>query len=75
MLKTIKTVQEWGNSFGIRLSKDELKEEQIQANDQVEILVRKNVNAAKELFGTLKVKEPTAKIMKEIDREFKSRFN
>lgn len=75
MLKLIKPIQEWGNSFGIRLSKEELKREQINANDKVEVLVRKNVNAAKELFGTLKVKEPTAKIMKETDKKFKSRFD
>ncbi|HLC57903.1 MAG TPA: hypothetical protein VJH95_04990 [Candidatus Nanoarchaeia archaeon] len=75
MLKTIKVVQEWGNSLGIRLSKDELKGEEIHFNDEVVVLLKKKENPVKELFGTLKIKESTQKIMREIDREFGSRFD
>ena len=75
MLKTVKKIQEWGNSLGIRLSREELRKERIEANEKVEVFVRKKTNPARELFGSLKVKEPTSKIMKEIDKEFKSRFD
>ena len=75
MLKAVKVVQEWGNSLGIRLSKEELRKEEIHARDEVEVFLRKKENPAVELFGTLKIKEKTQKIMKEIDREFKSRFD
>ena len=75
MLKTIKTIQEWGNSLGVRLSREELKKEKLGVNDEIELFIKKKSNPAKELFGSLKLKEPTDKIMKEIDREFESRFD
>ena len=75
MLKTIKVVQEWGNSLGIRLSKEELKKEEIHPHDEVEVFLKKVEHPAKQLFGTLKIKEPTPKIMREIDKEFASRYD
>ena len=57
------------------MSKDELKGEEIHFNDEVVVLLKKKENPVKELFGTLKIKESTQKIMREIDREFGSRFD
>jgi len=77
MLKTIKKLQPWGNSFGIRLSKNEIEQEKIKPNEDVEILVTKKSNPAKELFGALKgrIKKPTDKIMEDVDKAFESRFD
>ena len=33
------------------------------------------MNSIKELFGSLKIEEPTDKIMREIDEKFKSRYD
>ena len=74
MLKTVKEIREWGNSLGIRLSKEELRRENIKPHEKVEVFVKKKTHPVKALFGSLKVKEPTAKIMEDIDRAFKSRF-
>ena len=77
MLKTIKKLQPWGNSFGIRLSKSELEKEKINPNEEVEILVIKKSSPASEVFGTLKgkIKKSTDEIMKDIDKAFESRFD
>lgn len=77
MLKTIKKLQLWGNSFGIRLSKSEMKKEKIRPNEEVEVLIVKKSSPAKEVFGTLKgkIKQPTDKIMEDIDKAFESRFD
>ena len=77
MLKTIKKLQPWGNSFGIRLSKNELEKEKISPNEEVEIVLIKKMNPAREVFGTLKgkIKKSTDEIMKEIDKAFESRFD
>ena len=77
MLKTIKKLHTWGNSFGIRLSKAEIERENIKPNDEVEVLVIRKSSPARELFGALKgkIKKPTDKIMEEIDRAFESRFD
>lgn len=77
MLKTIKKLHTWGNSFGIRLSKAEIEKEGIKPNDEIEVLVIRKSSPARELFGTLKgkIKKPTGKIMQEIDKAFESRFD
>ena len=77
MLKTVKTLQEWGNSFGVRLSKCEIEKEGIKPNEQVEVLIIKKSSPAREVFGTLKnkIKGSTDKIMEDIDKSFKSRFD
>ena len=77
MLKTIKKLHTWGNSFGIRLSKAEIEKEEIKPNDEIEVLVIRKSSPARELFGTLKgkTKKPTDKIMQEIDKAFESRFD
>ena len=77
MLKAVKKIQAWGNSFGVRLSKGEIKNEGLRMNEDVEVIVIKKSNPARELFGTLKgkIKKPTDKIMEEIDRSFRSRFD
>lgn len=75
MLTAVKKIQEWGNSLGIRLSKDELERQSIHAHDEVEIFLKKKASPARELFGSLQIKEPTDKIMRKIDRAFKSRYD
>ena len=55
MLKTIKVVQEWGNSLGIRLSKDELKGEEIHFNDEVVVLLKKSIDVEKARTGLMNI--------------------
>jgi len=77
MLKTIKKMHAWGNSFGIRFSKSEIEEEKIMPEDEVEIVVIKKSSPAREVFGALKgkINKPTQKIMEDIDKAFESRFD
>ena len=77
MLKTVKKLQPWGNSFGIRLSKGEMEREKIKPNEEVEVVLIKKTNPAREVFGALrgKIKKSTDEIMKEIDKAFESRFD
>ena len=77
MLRTVKKLQPWGNSFGIRLTKSEMENERINPNDEVELVILKKSNPAREVFGSLKgkIKKPREKAMKEIDIAFESRFD
>jgi antitoxin component of MazEF toxin-antitoxin module len=63
--------RKWGNSIGIIIPKEVVKKEKIKPRQEVSILLIKNSNALKKTFSTMKdrIKEPTQRIMDEIDRE------
>ena len=68
-------LRKWGNSFGVLIPKDELERNNLKENDSIIVIVKRKIAPAKELFGSLMIKEPTDKIMREIDEKFKSRFD
>ena len=61
----------WGNSLGVTIPSEVIKSENIKLNREVTFLVvgdaRKKI---KNMFGTLKIKKPTQKIMDEIDEGY-----
>ena len=80
MLKSISKLKAWGNSIGVILPKEELREEDLNVNDEVEVIVRKTSNPLKDTFGKLREFKPksgksTDEILKEVDEELKSRFD
>ena len=79
MIKSETKLRAWGNSIGIVLPKDALRDEGLSIDDEVEVIVKKKTNPLRECFGKLKEFEAkssksTDDILKEIDKEFKSRF-
>ena len=79
MLKSETKLKAWGNSVGIILRKDALKEEGLSVNDEVEVVIKKKSNPLIDAFGKLqgfkpKSKKSTDQLLKEIDEELKSRF-
>ena len=80
MFKSETKLRAWGNSVGVILPKEILKEEGLSINDEVEVILRKKSNPLKDVFGKLrefkaKSTKSTEDILKEIDRELKSRFD
>ena len=68
----IKTkLRKWGNSFGVVVPQGEVKKFGVAEGDNVIILLKKEKedNILKEMFGILKTKKSTDKIMKEINRD------
>lgn len=66
-------ILEWGNSWGLRLSKPEAVAAGLQPNEEVEIEVKGKISTGKELFGILKDhgrKVDTEKALREIDEMF-----
>jgi len=54
--------RKWGNSIGITLPNEIVEEGDIKTKKEINILIiEKKVNL-KEIFGSLKLKEPTQKI-------------
>ena len=80
MIKSETKLKAWGNSIGVILPKEKLKEEDLSVNDQVEIIVRKKSNPLKDSFGKLREfkarsGKSTDEILREVDEELKSKFS
>lgn len=69
MLEVESKLKKWGNSFGVVIPKEAVKEGGLRPNQTVEILLFKKTTALKDTFGTFKFKKSTDEIMREIDEE------
>ena len=63
-------ILKWGNSFGIRLEKASALHAGLQPNEEVEVDVKRKITKAGDVFGTLKTKADTEKVLREIDELF-----
>ena len=69
-------VKSWGNSFGIVIPKEKLKEANVKLNQGVRVTIRpiKTVTV-RSIYGKVKGwNKSTKDIMKEIDKELDSKF-
>jgi len=59
----------WGNSVGLRISKEDVKKAKIKLGKEIKIMIDENRRVdMNKIFGSLKDwKKPTDQIMKEID--------
>lgn len=63
--------KKWGNSLGVTIPQDILLQESITKKDRVQILILKSdPDRMKKIFGTLRFKKSTQKIMDEIDEGY-----
>ena len=69
MIEVEAKVRKWGRSFGVVIPKEKIKEEGINENESVTLLIGKKRNVLEETFGTLKLKRTTQEILDESDRE------
>ena len=80
MFRSETKLRAWGNSVGVILPKELVKEEKLSINDEVEVIVKKKSNPLKDAFGKLrefkdKSDKSTDEILREVDEELKSRFD
>ena len=80
MLRSETKLRAWGNSVGVILPKELVKEEKLSIDDEVEVIVKKKSNPLKDAFGKLrefkaKSDKSTDEILREVDKELKSRFD
>ena len=58
-------IQKWGNSFGIRIPKDELEDKNLSENEEIIVEIKKKSDMSS-LFGLHRFKKPINKIIKEV---------
>ena len=59
-------VKKWGNSVGIILPAEVVKEKNIHVNDVIEIKIEGKIRPISELFGICKLDKPTQEIKDEL---------
>ncbi|MBI3035360.1 hypothetical protein HYY71_03485 [Candidatus Woesearchaeota archaeon] len=71
MMEIKAKTKKWGNSIGILIPKEAVRKENIKPEQEVTLLISaKPTTKGKDIWGTLKFKESTEELMREIDREF-----
>lgn len=71
MMEVKAKIKKWGNSIGILIPKEAIRKENIKPDQEVTVLISaKPITKGKDIWGTLKFKESTEKLMREIDKEF-----
>ena len=66
--------KQWGNSLGIVIPKEVVKEMNIKPNEEVCLDInKKGTNVLKELFGALPFKKSTKQLLKESREELESK--
>ena len=59
-------VKKWGNSYGVILPINVVRNHHITENDVIDIKIKKKVKPINSLFGTLKLKKSTQKVKDEL---------
>ena len=66
--------KKWGNSIGIIIPSETVEMLNIKPEETIEVEVSKKSNVLKELFGAMKFKKVTEKILKEIRKDLESKW-
>jgi len=62
-------VRRWGNSYGIIISSDVIKNKGIREGEEVDAILIKKSNVLRKTFGKVKFKKTTEQMMRETDKE------
>lgn len=72
MMEIKAKTKKWGNSIGVLIPKEVIRRENIKPEQEIILTINKKpITKGKDIWGTLKFKESTEKLMREIDKEFK----
>ncbi len=66
--------KKWGNSIGIIIPSEAVDKLNIKPEENLVIEINKKENVLKELFGAVKFKKPTEEILKEVRKDFESKW-
>lgn len=72
--ETVVKTKKWGNSVGLILPADFVKQQHIHPGEELVIQMKKKQNVLKELFGALPFKKSTEQLLKESRKELESKW-
>ena len=63
--------RKWGNSIGVIIPKEIIRQQNIKPDQEVTILVSsKPITTGRDIWGTFKFKKSTEQLMREVDKDF-----
>ena len=70
MMEIKAKTRKWGNSIGVILPKELVRVEKIKANEEITLHIHKKVfTKGRDIWGTMKFKESTEKLMRQVDKD------
>ena len=71
MMEIKARTKKWGNSIGIIIPKEIIRQQNIKPDQEVTLMIgKKPITRGRDIWGTMKFKESTEELMREVDREF-----
>lgn len=69
MVELTTRIRRWGNSHGIIIPLEVLREKNLKIGEEVDVFVLKKGNVLRESFGGHKFSKSVDKLMREVDKE------
>lgn len=71
MMEIKAKTKKWGNSIGVLIPNEVVKEEKIKPNQEITLMIStKPITKGKDIFGIMKFNKPTEQLMRDVDKEF-----
>lgn len=71
MMEIKAKTKKWGNSIGIIIPKEVIREQNIKPDQEVTFTIsKKPITTGEDLWGTFKFKKSTEQLMREVDKDF-----
>lgn len=71
MMEIKARTKKWGNSIGVIIPKEVIREQSIKPDQEIILMIdKKPITKGRDIWGTLKFKESTEELMRGIDKEF-----
>lgn len=67
--------KQWGNSIGIIIPSEIIREMNIKPNEEIVVDIEKKKSVLKELFGSIKFKKPPSQAVKDFRKEMESKLD
>ena len=71
MMEIKAKTKKWGNSIGVIIPKEIIRQQNIRPDQEVTILISsKPITTGRDIWGTFKFKKSTEQLMREVDKDF-----
>jgi len=69
MVEVTAQIRRWGRSLGVVIPKGASDKAKLKEGKKVRLIISDDQNPIRETFGIAKLKKPTKRLLREIDRE------
>ena len=71
MMEIKAKTKKWGNSIGVIIPKEIIRQQNIKPDQEITILISsKPITTGRDIWGTFKFKKSTEQLMREVDKDF-----